>query len=239
MTRDVQYGTAVASVYDTLIAPAMPTGEAVDRLRPHVAGGRVLEIGVGTGRIAAPVASIAAHVVGVDNSEPMLEQFRAKGLPGNVELVRADFRRPLPVTGTFTAAYSTMGSLACVSSRDELTRALTHVRQALEPGAALSLEYYSTATYRPLVALHTLTVPTPDRPGTTTFTVTLDDADILTMDTRIDEDGKAPVLFGEQVLLIERDDVEACLARAGFTVEDVAPAGEHEPYDWYTARADG
>jgi SAM-dependent methyltransferase len=234
--QDVQYGTAVASVYDALIAPAMPTGTAVDRLRPYVTGKRVLEIGVGTGRVAAPVAAIAAQVVGLDNSLPMLEEFRAKGVPDNVELVRSDFRDPLPLTGGFGAAYSTMGSLACVRSRDELTSALGHVRDVLEPGGVLSLEYYAVTTYRPLVALHTLTVPTPHRSGTTTFTVTLDDADVLTMATRIDGEGEPPVEFSEQVLLLEESEVEDCLVRAGFTVERVIPAEAHEPYDWYIAR---
>ncbi|WP_406740258.1 methyltransferase domain-containing protein [Streptomyces atratus] len=106
MNQDVQYGTAVASVYDSLIAPAMPAEEAVDRLRPYVTGARVLEIGVGTGRVAIPVAAIAAEVVGVDNSRPMLDGFRTKGVPTNVSLVEADFRQPLALRGSFDAAYS-------------------------------------------------------------------------------------------------------------------------------------
>ncbi|CAL9446379.1 class I SAM-dependent DNA methyltransferase [Streptomyces radiopugnans] len=234
--RGVQYGTAVASVYDSLIAPAMPAEVAVDRLRPYVAGARVLEVGVGTGRVAVPVAALAREVVGVDNSRPMLAEFRAKGVPANVSLVEADFRRPLPLQGRFGAAYSTMGSLACVHSREELTAALAHVREVLEPGATLSLEYYSTAVYRPLVELGTVTVPMPHHGGTTTFTTTVDDADVLTMGTLVEKDGEAPVEFAEQVLLIERDEVEACLVRAGFAVQEVVPAEELLPYDWYTAR---
>ncbi|MEU9032785.1 class I SAM-dependent methyltransferase [Streptomyces sp. NPDC048383] len=240
MSHDVQYGTAVASVYDSFISPSMLTSDAVERLRPHVTDARVLEIGVGTGRIAVPVAEIAAEVVGVDNSRPMLEEFRSKGVPGNVVLVEADFRRPLPVTGRFDAAYATMGSLACVRSREELVAALTHVRMALKPGGSLSMEYYATSTYRPLVAQHTLTMPTPHRAGgTTTFTVTLDDGDVLTMHTRIDEDDAPPVEFAEQILLIERAEVEACLAEAGFAVAHVDPVEGFQPYDWYTALNEG
>ncbi|MDK1473112.1 class I SAM-dependent methyltransferase [Streptomyces sp. 549] len=237
MTGDVQYGTEVASVYDSLIAPAMPAEDAVELLRPHVTGARVLEVGVGTGRIAVPVAALAAELVGIDNSAPMLDEFRAKAVPGNVALVQADFRRPLPVDGPFDAAYSTMGSLACVGTREELTSALTHVREVLAPGGVLCLEYYATSAYRPLVAQHVLTVPTPHHGGTTTFTVTLDDRDVLTMGTRVDEDGRPPVEFGESVLLIERDEVEACLKQAGFAVDEVRPAEGLQPYDWYTVRS--
>ncbi|MFC9752187.1 class I SAM-dependent DNA methyltransferase [Streptomyces sp. NPDC056921] len=238
MNQDVQYGTAVASVYDSLIAPAMPAEEAVDRLRPYVTGARVLEIGVGTGRVAIPVAAIAADVVGMDNSRPMLDGFRTKGVPANVSLVEADFRRPLALGGPFDAAYSTMGSLACVHSREQLTTALTHIRDVLEPGGSLSLEYYATSAYRPLVAQHSLTVPMPHHGGTTTFVVTVDDSDVLTMRTRVDEAGKPSLEFSEQVLLIERHEVEACLEKAGFTVERVFPAEGLQPYDWYTARTD-
>ncbi|WP_424216407.1 class I SAM-dependent DNA methyltransferase (plasmid) [Streptomyces sp. BI20] len=237
MTHDVQYGPAVASVYDSLIAPAMPAHEALDRLRPHVTGARVLEIGVGTGRVAGPVAGVAAELVGVDNSRPMLDAFRAKGLPPNTTLVEADFRAPLPVTGPFDAAYATMGSLACVESRAELTRALRHVAALLRPGGTLSLEYYATAAYRPLVEQHTFTVPTPHHGGVATFTVTLDEADVLTMTTSVTDGDAPPVEFAERVLLIERDEVEAALTAAGLTVEAVHPAEGHQPYDWYTARA--
>ncbi|MFD7340233.1 class I SAM-dependent methyltransferase [Streptomyces violascens] len=238
MNHDVQYGTAVASVYDSLIAPAMPTEEAVERLRPYVTGARVLEIGVGTGRVALPVARLARGLTGVDNSKAMLDELRGKNPPAHVALVEADFRRPLPFTEPFDAAYSTMGSLACVHSREELVTALTHIRDVLKPGGSLSLEYYATGAYRPLVEQHTLTVPMPHHGGTSTFTVTLDDADVLTMHTRLDESGKPPVEFSEQVLLIERKEVEACLAEAGFAVERVHPAEGPAPYDWYTARSD-
>lgn len=235
MTIEVQYGPAVAAVYDSLIAPAMPVAEALDRLRPHLTGRRVLEVGVGTGRIAGPAAELADHLVGVDNSAPMLDAFRAKGVPANVELVQADFRRPLPLPATFDTAYSTMGSLACVASADELVSALGHVRQTLRPDGVLLFEYYSTAAYRPLLELGTVTVPTPHHGGTSTFTTTLD-GDVLTMHTRIDAEPAPPVEFSEHILFIERDEVAACLEKAGFAVEEFIAAEGLQPYDWHLAR---
>ncbi|MFE7484444.1 class I SAM-dependent methyltransferase [Streptomyces sp. NPDC012600] len=233
---DVQYGTAVASVYDSLIAPALPVEVTVDRLRPYVTGARVLEVGVGTGRVALPVAALATELVGVDNSRPMLDAFRAKYVPGNVSLVQADFREALPVPAGFDTAYSTMGSLACVTSRDQLTTALGHIRDVLEPGGTLALEYYSTSAYLPLVEQHTVTVPAPHHGSVATFTTTLDKAGILTMATHVAEDGRPAVEFSESVLLIDRDEVASCLGRAGFTVERVSAAEGPQPYDWYTAR---
>jgi len=235
--QDVQYGPAVASVYDSLIALAMPAEDAIVRLRPYLAGARVLEIGVGTGRVAVLAAAIADRLVGVDNSAPMLEEFRAKGVPANVELVEADFRRPLPFGPEFAAAYSTMGSLACVRSRAELIASLGHVRDVLVPGGSLSLEYYSASAYRPLVELRTVTVPTPHHGGASTFTITLDEADVLTIETRVETDSAPPVHFSEQVLLIGPAEVQTCLLRAGFVVEHVHMAVGVQPYDWYIARS--
>ncbi|MBU2665785.1 class I SAM-dependent methyltransferase [Actinoplanes bogorensis] len=233
-----QYGAEVASVYDSLIAPAMPLDEEIARLRPHLEGNRVLEVGVGTGRVATAAAPIAESLVGVDNSAPMLDAFRAKGVPANVELLEADFLRPLPFGAEFATAYSTMGSLACVRTRDELVTALSNIRAVLRPGGVLLFEYYSTAAYRPLVEAGTITVPTPHHGGTSTFTTTLDAASVLTMHTRVDAEPAPPVAFSEHILFIERDEVEACLEKAGFGAAQFYPAEGMQPYDWYHVRSE-
>lgn len=239
MSLDVQYGTVAASVYDSLISAAVPADDAVARLRPYLSGARALEIGIGTGRVAIPAAQLAAELVGVDNSEPMLELCRAKPLPPNLALVEADFRQPLPLEGPFDLAYSTLGSLAYVDSREQLTEALGHVRQLLKPGGVLVLDYYATCVYRPLVELHTVTVPTPHHGGTSTFTITLDGADVLTMATRVDQAGTEAVEFAERILLIEPAEVEACLTKAGFRVEHVDLSDGAQSHDWYVARGTG
>lgn len=83
-----------AEYYD-LIHQGLPgeaefyVGQAVRR------GGPVLELGCGTGRLAIPMAMSGVHVVGLDNSRPMLEQCRAKlhaigEVRGKVLLAQAD-----------------------------------------------------------------------------------------------------------------------------------------------------
>jgi SAM-dependent methyltransferase len=58
---------------------------------------RVLEVGVGTGRIALPLAERVGHVLGVDRSAPMLAKLVEKRGPLPVALARADAARlPLP-----------------------------------------------------------------------------------------------------------------------------------------------
>lgn len=59
-------------------------------------GGDVLELGVGTGRVALPTAALGVNVVGLDNSDAMLAAARRKAaaanLGGSLELARADMR---------------------------------------------------------------------------------------------------------------------------------------------------
>ncbi|HXR12980.1 MAG TPA: class I SAM-dependent methyltransferase, partial [Gaiellaceae bacterium] len=61
-------------------------------------GGPVVELGVGTGRIAIPTAAAGVHVVGVDSSAGMLavcaEQARAAGVAERLDLRLGDLRSP-------------------------------------------------------------------------------------------------------------------------------------------------
>jgi SAM-dependent methyltransferase len=97
------YGQLHSGVYDALY-PA-PHPDAVDTLAQLAGGGRVLELGVGTGRVAIPLARAGVDVTGVDLSPEMLAVLRAKdpqclvtahlqdmtvlGLPGEFDLVYA------------------------------------------------------------------------------------------------------------------------------------------------------
>ncbi|MBN2308965.1 MAG: class I SAM-dependent methyltransferase [Candidatus Hydrogenedentes bacterium] len=85
---------AWADYYD-LIHTGLP-GEAEFYVGQAVRiGGITLELGCGTGRLAIPMAMSGVHVVGLDNSRPMLEICQAKieaigDTPGRLDLVEAD-----------------------------------------------------------------------------------------------------------------------------------------------------
>ena len=77
------YGERIAADHDELHAHLDPC-DAVEALARLAAGGRVLELGIGTGRIALPLAASGVEVHGIDASEPMVAKPRAK--PGDLAI---------------------------------------------------------------------------------------------------------------------------------------------------------
>jgi SAM-dependent methyltransferase len=97
-------------------------------------GGPVLELGVGTGRIAVPIAAAGIEVVGVDLSAGMLEVARERSeLAGvRVDLRRGDMRDP-PVDGTFPLVICPFRSLLHMETDGDRRAALRAVAARLEP----------------------------------------------------------------------------------------------------------
>jgi SAM-dependent methyltransferase len=79
-----EYGSHIAAEYDEIYGDAFDTDGAVNRLVELAAGGPVLELGIGTGRLALPLVSEGLEVCGIDGSEPMLQTLRRK--PGGTAI---------------------------------------------------------------------------------------------------------------------------------------------------------
>lgn len=108
------YGDGFADVYDDWYADVTDVDATVDRLL-ELAGvdGRVLELGVGTGRLAVPMATAGLRVVGIDASAAMLAELRDRDPEGRVEAILGDMADGLP-DGPFDAvliAYNTIFNL--------------------------------------------------------------------------------------------------------------------------------
>src|SRR3954471_5050755 len=74
------YGDRIAAVYDEWVGPIVdPTTDACAAFLAEIAGsGPVLELGIGTGRIALPLAARGLSVHGIDASQAMVDQLRDK-----------------------------------------------------------------------------------------------------------------------------------------------------------------
>jgi SAM-dependent methyltransferase len=85
------YGRSFADVYDDWYPDDDATAAAVALVVGLCgAGGRVLELGVGTGRLALPLAAAGLEVTGLDASPEMLERLRDKDPDGSVRTVTGD-----------------------------------------------------------------------------------------------------------------------------------------------------
>lgn len=110
------------------------------------AGGQLVELGVGTGRIAIPTALAGAHVIGVDSSREMLavcaERAAEAGIAARLDLRIGDLRRP-PVD--LRVPLVTCPFRAYLHLRDDAERleALGAARELLRPGGRLVFDVFA------------------------------------------------------------------------------------------------
>ncbi|MET0326159.1 MAG: class I SAM-dependent methyltransferase [Ilumatobacteraceae bacterium] len=141
------YGDAFADVYDdwyTGISDAEVTAAVVVELAGEVAGGRrgrVLELAVGTGRLALPLAAAGLDVHGVDASAAMLEQLRLGDPDGLVTAVLGDMVDDLPA-GPFDVALVAYNSLFNLESAERQAACFAAVAARLSPGGAFVVEAF-------------------------------------------------------------------------------------------------
>ena len=112
------------------------------------AGGPVVELGVGTGRIAVPTALAGVRVIGVDSSRGMLAVCRARaereGVAQLVDLREGDLRRP-PVSERVALVTAPFRSLLHLEDDGDRLDALTAVRELLVPGGRFVFDVFAPA----------------------------------------------------------------------------------------------
>ena len=110
------------------------------------AGGPVVELGIGTGRIAIPIAKQGIRVIGVDSSREMLAACRrraeAEGVAELVELYLGDLRRP-PLDEQVPLVICPFRSYLHLADDGERVEALTAAHAALRPGGRLVFDVFA------------------------------------------------------------------------------------------------
>jgi SAM-dependent methyltransferase len=133
------YGERGADLYDAWYQDVLDPSACVDRLVELAGGGPVLELGVGTGRIALPLAARGLEVHGVDASPAMLELLRAK--PG-ADRVRAHLgdMGEVAVDGEFPLVFVAVNTLFMLASQEGQVRCFQAVARRLAPGGRFVVE---------------------------------------------------------------------------------------------------
>lgn len=145
------YGDRFAEVYDDWYDEPEATAAAVGRTRAlaaEAAGGErvpeLLELGVGTGRLALPLAASGVAVTGLDASAAMLGQMAAKDGAGSVTAVEGDMAGPLP-EGPFDLVLVARNTLFNLTTEDAQRSCLAEVARVLGPDGRLVVEAFVPA----------------------------------------------------------------------------------------------
>jgi SAM-dependent methyltransferase len=132
------FGEEAAARYDAETAD-MPVEPVVDFLAPLARDGAALELGIGTGRIALPLAARGVRVSGIDLSPEMVARLREKPGGDAVEVVIGDFATTR-VEGTFALAYVVFNTLMNLGTQDRQVECFQNVAAHLGQGGLFVVE---------------------------------------------------------------------------------------------------
>ncbi|MFF4352130.1 class I SAM-dependent methyltransferase [Streptomyces sp. NPDC001530] len=139
---DGYFGESVAARYDESSAGMFASGvvdPAVDVLAELAGGGRALELGIGTGRVALPLARRGVAVHGIDMSRAMVARLRAKPGGDGIGVTIGDFATT-KVDGTFSVAYLVFNTIMNLTTQAEQVVCFRNVADHLEPGGTFVIE---------------------------------------------------------------------------------------------------
>ncbi len=111
----------------------------VDLLAELVEGGRALELGIGTGRIALPLAARGVPVHGIDLSEAMVARLRAKPGGNDVGVTIGDFATTT-VEGSFSLVYLVFNTIMNLTTQAAQVACFRNAAAHLEPGGCFVIE---------------------------------------------------------------------------------------------------
>lgn len=141
-TEDGWFAEPVAAHYDessdAMFAPTV-VDPVVNFLAELAGDGAALELGVGTGRIALPLARRGVPVHGIDLSRAMVERLRAKPGGEDISVTNGDFASAT-VDGTFSVAYLVFNTIMNLTTQAEQVACFRNVARHLRPTGTFVIE---------------------------------------------------------------------------------------------------
>jgi SAM-dependent methyltransferase len=140
--EDGFFGEDVAARYDETESAQFSRGEidaAADLLAELAAGGRALELAIGTGRIALPLAARGVDVAGIELSKAMAARLRAK--PGGADIpVAIGDMTTATVDGRFSLVYLVYNTIENLTTQDAQVACFRNAAAHLAPGGCFLIE---------------------------------------------------------------------------------------------------
>ena len=133
------YGEHIAGVYDDWYNEFDPASIKV--LTELARGGRALELGIGTGRIAIPLVNSGVIVHGIDASVSMVAKLHSKPGGESIPVTMGNFA-DVPVDGQYSLIYIVFNTFLCLLTQDEQIRCLQNVARHLSTDGVFVIEAF-------------------------------------------------------------------------------------------------
>lgn len=135
----LQYGESCAEFYDEIYGQVNPN--VLSALIELARGGPVLELGIGTGRVALALASCGLEISGIEASPAMLSKLSAKPESSSIRVVQGDFANTL-VENQFQLIIALVNTFFLLPSRLAQKQCLQNCARMLLKQGTLLLECY-------------------------------------------------------------------------------------------------
>jgi SAM-dependent methyltransferase len=133
------YGDRIAEVYDRWY-PSV-ADDVILRLKELSGQGPVLELGIGTGRLALPLSHHGVDVYGIDASKEMVATMAAKPGGDRITVTFGNFA-DVGVEGNYSLIYVVFNTFFSLSNQEEQVRCFTNVARRLRDGGLFLIESY-------------------------------------------------------------------------------------------------
>src|SRR3954467_15765589 len=144
MRQDEIWDVDAAQRYDTtgtgMFAPEV-LGPTVDRLAALADGGRALELAIGTGRVAVPLAERGVPVTGIELSQPMLDVLRTKAVEATIPVLVGDMAR-VRAPGEFSLVYLVFNTISNLLTQADQVACFRNAARHLRPGGRFVVELW-------------------------------------------------------------------------------------------------
>ena len=229
------YGDAFADVYDDWYADVSDVAATVARVAELAGDGRVLELGIGSGRIALPLSRAGVEVWGVDASTAMVERLRDK--PGGAAIPVAigdmaaldDALGALPdgASARFAVVLAAFNTFVNLTTRDAQLRCLRASAGRLAPGGCVVVEAFVPDESGPASAVEARTVAV-DRVVLSVSRRASDDRTVDGQHVEITEHGIR--LRPWRIRSVTPDELDELAVEAGLTLSERWSAWDATPF---------
>jgi SAM-dependent methyltransferase len=137
------YGEKIAGIYDRFVEPMIgaTTTAAVEFLADIVGTGRALELGIGTGRIALPLAQRGVTAQGIDASQAMVERLREKPGGSAIPVTIGDFA-DVQVDGAFDLIYVVFNTFFALLEQEQQLHCFSNIAAHLADRGLFVIEAF-------------------------------------------------------------------------------------------------